>query len=945
MNKTNLIKKLAALTLMVTGALTLAACSDKSLSTPYGSIKDTVYLSGNGYSITEKELYEEMRLSSSSILIEMIEKELYKDELATINSNLETYKADLVEYANEAIFGITDLDALKELTEATITQKVLSFIDSFYLVNIDITSADIDTVDFENHNDKILDYYKLTLAKKMYAKTILDKEVIDKASSSYIDKDTALQTYFAANIQNSYDMSAITIRFANLNEANATLRHFNLKALRGLWYELPDPRKDILDANNDKHKYALEVLNDLGLANEGKLSDKDYQNYYNAYSINDSRVPLTTADIALTEDETLQKFIEIYNYIYSYRAPVSTSYTVETLLADLDNVSVFTKTYKEYSNSSLRSYVYQTLSTEEGETRFTSSPRQTNNYYHLAFKLKGHNEEILNWVDEDDKFIVYKEDGELTDKALELYDLVFDSKLTKTYISAKANERLNDTEVVIYDELVKLYVSQGLDSVKLASKSSKDIIAKFGDKSIKVDEFFVELEKKLGVSVAIDMAIKETLKASEYTDTITAEKRAEFKTNIENIIKQFGQGYYENSGYPVEIGRKNFLMLAFRAENIDQAVENVFVSSALEEAYLADLEAHFGEDVYTKLVNYAAKLQQQYFSLSASHLLIFVDMDEDDNPDKPEAFLETLSVEKQTEVKALVTELMQTIHDRATTYSSFSTGLTAIVDEFKTAGRITPDSCSVAPLDVTPECRWAKYKAAGLNIMFESLPAINNTTNTIGSSSALDDAFYERAMGLFTRVKEEFYDVDSKFPSQELDVRPSSYDSMLESSFGWHLILATGGSVSSSAKFGTTDDTKKNDSDEYYIYERIEFEDEDGEKYYLSAYSDTDAVTAEQARIYINEVGDEYGVQNLPSKVKTAVNAYFAPVFEKYNSQNNQLNLLYKLLGDTNFNFANADNNAKAQKLMKINQDQFFSYNFTNESFNEVYGDWWTIFE
>ena len=53
MNKTNLIKKLSALSLLVGGAFTLAACGSDSLSTPYGSLNDSAYLSGGGFSITE----------------------------------------------------------------------------------------------------------------------------------------------------------------------------------------------------------------------------------------------------------------------------------------------------------------------------------------------------------------------------------------------------------------------------------------------------------------------------------------------------------------------------------------------------------------------------------------------------------------------------------------------------------------------------------------------------------------------------------------------------------------------------------------------------------------------------------------------------------------------------------------------------------------------------
>lgn len=933
-NKTNLIKKLAALVLLTAFAVTLAACGDKSLSTPYGSLGDTVYLSGTGYSITEKELYQEMRLSSSSVLVEMIEKILYADELALIEANPATYEEDILKYANEAIFGTSDIDTLKEYDAKTITNKVKSFVDSFYLANSTIEESDIDVVNFENHDASILNYYKLNVAKKIYAKEILVDEVKDKDSSSYIDVDKDLATYFDNNVKNNYDMSAITIRFVNLNEANATLRRFNLKAYRSQLYVLQDPRAGVVTGR------AATTLSELGIANTGNVSEADYRKFYDKYSINPDAG--SDSDVALTQDETLVKFLEIYNYIYSFRDQVNTNYTVESILADLDNLP-FTKAYEDFTNTSLRTYIYNTLGTEDGETRFTASPRLSGSNYYLVFKLKDHNEEVLNWMDEDDEFIVYTQAGELTAKAQEVYNEVLDAKLTTSYISTKATERLNEADVVIYDELVQLYLAQSYKEVKVASKSSKTLIAKVNGTEITVDALYAQLEQRLGVSVAIDMAIRQTLKDSDYVDSITKEKLDEYRKNIETIIKQFGQDYYASSGYPASMGRKNFLMLAFRATSIDEAVQNVYVAAALEDEYLKDLEAQYGATIYQTLADYANRLREQFFSLSASHLLVYIDMDEDDTPDKPSEYFDTLDAQELADFQEMLVEFMVLVHDKALTYSSFSTGLNAIVEEYNAAGRIAPQSCSVPPLDVTPECKWAEYKAAGLNLKFENLSAITNSTNTIGSTSSLDEAFYAGAKEIFAEVKAE-YDANDAFPSQWLQSSPADYAQVLETAFGWHMILATGGSVASSAKFTAEDDSKAKDTDEYMIYEHIEYEDKNGEKYYLNAYSDSDAISANQVRIYLNEKDSEYGVENLPSNVSTAINAYFAPIYAKYTGSQNQLNLLYRLLDTTNYNFASAANNQKAQRLVEINQDQFFSYIFDNAEFNEVYGDWWTTF-
>ena len=194
------------------------------------------------------------------------------------------------------------------------------------------------------------------------------------------------------------------------------------------------------------------------------------------------------------------------------------------------------------------------------------------------------------------------------------------------------------------------------------------------------------------------------------------------------------------------------------------AIENVYVSSALEKAYLTDYTAHYGETIYEDFAEYANKLQDQYFSLTASHVLIFIDMDEDDSPDDPAEYYETLTPAEVVTLKTKVTELMQKIYDKATLYSSFNTGLTAIVDEYKAAGRIAPDSCTVAPLDVTPECTWATYKQAGISVMFQSLNTITNSTNLPNQESKLHDDFYDRAVAMYEEIKVDYYDVDKKFP-------------------------------------------------------------------------------------------------------------------------------------------------------------------------------------
>ena len=88
-----------------------------------------------------------------------------------------------------------------------------------------------------------------------------------------------------------------------------------------------------------------------------------------------------------------------------------------------------------------------------------------------------------------------------------------------------------------------------------------------------------------------------------------------------------------------------------------------------------DYERFYGDVAYEKFAAVANRLRNQFFTISSSHLLIYVDMDEDDEPDNPEDFFKTLTEVQIATYKEMVVELMQLIHDRASKHSSFAAGL------------------------------------------------------------------------------------------------------------------------------------------------------------------------------------------------------------------------------------------------------------------------------
>ncbi len=990
MSKTNIFKKGLVFLIVLISALTLVACKGKETQTPYGNLGDTVYMNSGGYKVTEKDLYKEMKLSASGELETMIYEILFKEELNQVNAYLalaestgklsdddETLKEDFLNMANEAIFGSSDIKLLEELDEKSLEKIIYRFVDSAFFRGLDIEASDIDTVDFENHALKIFKHYALDIAKKVYAREQIQEDIKDEDSSAYIDKDEDIKNYFETSIKKRYPLSAVNIRFTNKFEADETLRHFNIKVYRSQWYILPDPRVDVVEG------YALSVLEDVLKGEDisehnGSLTESNHKLYYEKYTIDPKRSPSgenehLEIERRLELDEVLQKFFEIYNSVYPYREEINIALTLDAVLADEhlvnddeDNLGLFTKGYDDFvgSQSSLRTYIYNTLSTDEDGTRYTATPRSYGNYYFLSFKLKDHNEDLLLQVDEDDKFITWTDDDktELQDYALEYYNEMIEKNITSTYINKKAGERFEEATVEFYDELLLLNINQSLtEEFKLAKKFNNDLIAVVNDTEITVDAFYAKIEKLMGPNIALELGLRHHLQNSEYMDKIDKEMLAEYRENVEQVLTQFGQGMFEGSGFPASIGRKKFLQLAFRSESIEEAVERIYVNGELERLYTEDLELHYGEEIYEHFADYANRLRKQYFSITTSHLLIYVDIDEDDSPDKPEEFFQYLEDNGKADqidvYKDLIVELMRKIHEETRRYSTFTNGLQAIVSEYDKSTKILPNlDLGDGKLEWGPEHEWAKFKKAGLVVKFESLGASENSTNYPTSSGSLDQAFFDRLHYLYDEVKLED-NLGTNFPKQVLDDIPTEYDDILETVFGWHLILVTAAKEAHSAKFTEKDDKKANDDDEFKIYEHIIVKDRDDNEVILSAYNnedvegeqayDVDQITANQVRIYMYEKDSEYGLESIPSSIKSALSSYLDPVISKYNGDTMKMYLITKYFLATDVTFTNSENLNKINRVVLINQNQFLEYTNIYETdglFYDIYGDWFDTF-
>ena len=110
------IKRLLALIFMFGLALTLVACGGSN-NIPYGNLSDDeIYVTYGDFSISELELYKELRYQSAEVLSILADRIVFADEIeavtALIQNGDEAFNTFIDETVNSELHGSSDLDDL-----------------------------------------------------------------------------------------------------------------------------------------------------------------------------------------------------------------------------------------------------------------------------------------------------------------------------------------------------------------------------------------------------------------------------------------------------------------------------------------------------------------------------------------------------------------------------------------------------------------------------------------------------------------------------------------------------------------------------------------------------------------------------------------------------------------------------------------------------------------
>lgn len=975
--------------------ITLASCAKTKISASIDG--DAVYASSGNYQITNKELWDELKWNSYDTINEKIDEAILKDEMAEARQAISYINGEtadvtlpfskLKRYLDfyelrvlTEIFNAAEIDTLEDIPATEYNKKVQTFIDTVYLEDGEayastylaldqIKSRKIDLFvgtkyETSYYFKEFYDRYTLDLAKKIFSNNVLkdniadyDADASDKDDLYYTDSE--IVQYQKENYQFSADRHAVIIRFTNSNEISSTFKAFGIKVYENNFYFIPS---------------------------DGKTITK-YSTYYDDFTIEDPKNSAKCINLTALGGDNLifELYLQMYNYIYSYRDAIPTVVNIDNNTTDRRNITeaiiseykqgnldapeeryaAFDEDIKEaltYDQEELddisldfKLYVSRTLKVNpdiaDEETRYsTSGQSYSGDYNYMAFKISEEALEDWYYLCDDEYFEADASNVEIdtSNEAVAAYkqelieEMMWD-EITDSYIDQKYSDAKSNAKLYFYDGDVEILYASKKSSY---SKTHKDapasnvlftVVYNKKKTNVTINEIYDEMEKTSGTTTAIDLLSKKAIKdTDEYAKT--NEDRADYKERIELLLAYFANGSL--SGYDSSLGKYNFLKLYFHSTDIDAIVDDYYRVNDATAKLLTDYANNTA--FYEMLQYYATFAYNKSFTVTASNLLVYVDMDEDGEADTD--FDWNTVVKNDTKTYAeLAVELIQKFVVRMNDSSSASSTLSTLVEEYQGCQRFSngidqydPSATEYDPTNA--ETRWAEYKRAGLYVSTTEytdvkISSIETTTdNTIPSTIIKNRIHY-----LFDNIS--LFDENEVYPSTYVDdefYKDSASGFVLDNGYG--LLVLTSIVKRSSAEFKATDDVNG-------IYSDIVVEYDDVIKRIENIYNEgidaNSTPTINQIVLFVYEYLN-YGTSSFfPSSVQSFISDFIMPTYERYADSATQRELyLNKLLSGT-VDFADDNNDARFAEISAINKRVADSY-LANDDDANLYPDWWT---
>jgi hypothetical protein len=728
------MKKFTVIMLLAFFSIILVACNDNTditdtedntgeigeRDTPVLTNPDEIFYSTDDYDVTYNDLFDSIKINDGlNRLLEMVDQDLLSDFYPEITTEEINLKIDKLTYNTD------DPEEIAEISEEDRLEMEMNFLETMYLMGYP--------------EERIEDYVKLVLAREHYVIDLMTSpETVDEVWN--IKPESIAKNYYATY---NNDIQSLKIKFNSEVEANNFLRENNLVSKNGklLLYTGTTPIEEV-------PSFALDDTNTRELA----------------------------------ETELFQYFIMMYNFVYGdYRTEIDINATAEELIAmedltiNYDDIKAFNSSLADFIFNSLGDY--ETYSSGDIEKAYyTYQPEKFYSNKDTAYYM------ILNLTDREKPDVNDFEGTEAELVAIigqedydEVKQKIIDFNLSnQSFISSRLTDLRRENGFFVYDYFMEIdYESVDIkyDSPELGSLN---LIASYGNKDITVDEFFEYSMNMNAAMYLVHASQNKALIAAHYADVYCKDMDVcEYNLELNESVKMLEhlnaydsmQAQFEASQYADFYTFEEYLYLAYGARSKTDMLEKFYVKQALQPLYIFDLIQTNDYAILEDLMPMIQPYYDKYFSLDATHLLIYVDRDENGSPDNYEEFYEGL--EDTTEFDSKLAGLELAIRNYLVDEEN---SFTTLITEYKAATR-------------TDET-WGEFKRYGFFLMTENLSSSSSLSFT-NTNNRFEDSFVERLISLYQEYKDPL-NIDEEYL---LD------DELLETSYGMHLIRVEQGSA------------------------------------------------------------------------------------------------------------------------------------------------------
>lgn len=996
-------RRLLTATMSCVLMISLSSCSGAGKS--YGNIDtDGIYAQSGSYTVTNGELWNELRWSASSKLSSQIENVVVNDKInqittvmnkkytdlsteekekygseADFNSLKEKYSSKLKECVVQDIYNFTgdadfweSVENLKEIDAKVLVEKYVDGIYTTYRVDSIGEAKILDLINnAEKDNDNLLtiankftDIYYPMYAKELFAEEKFIEEV-NKANDDDKDLEDDKLGYFtnASYISqfkdkyiNKHDVNMLVIRFNTEKEYTDTLRAFGIKVYNKQYYYV-----DGVDPETNKER-----------------SYQDYCKYYDDLSNSD----LT---YAIGPDFMLEIFIQIYNYLYSgYRTPLASGvdFTATQLddlrteitnkILNMDGATVkanaeaaleanidaltYTRDDIDEISTSLAKYVYETLDLEG--VSYSTSTQSYNDSYYLMYKFGEAELENSDYTNDliDDEIIDIITDEKNSDLKNELQDVLIDKELNDSKISEYIKEAVKDVEVKIYDEATEIAYSN-------SNSSYSKTIGKNKDKNVLAT--FKYNGKKWNLNIALN----------EKDENSLLIPGTEEKISLFNILE------IENGQTTaIDIITKKIIKdtEAYEKTNEDRELYKDYIEAILynfaNEGYASSgYSSSIGKYNFLMLYYHSSNIDEiidNYYRIQYASVELLVDYSSDKIVDFMKYYTDkaydnyfslngtrlVVSFDGNDDTKADdIEEWKDTVvsfEGKDVTLEFVAKQLVYdIYNEISASNKdhSTVLSSIVSEYEDSARVAFDKNPIVSENkwAKYKKLGLKVSTAQYSATNSSVDIDF---------NLKQRLYDYtdeNGKYQYFLNQTTPTIYiealteaavstdnDTIVETKDGYNLILVTEGSNKPSAKW----DKEDYETD---LLENIVMKYNENYVTIKDVYNSEDKLSANQIKLYLLENITSSSANLIPADVATACSTFLSPVITRFTGDETQRQIVLEYISNTSgaIEWSTEGYDEYLSKILVINQkaaDEYkHLYNDTTGT-SQSYPDWWT---